>query len=211
MVLLRRATGPTAGGQSGTDNQQLTEERMLGQLRQRPPSEETTTAQGNETLSALEARNLFAQMRHELHMFTQSQGNVDDIADKGWLLDEWVTGTPITGTGTFTTPLPLQFDRPVMIQAILAFGHPQCDQVILSITGGDSPRIIPIQGQGTAAAKAGLPLTSMVFSQIGLLLLPNMVMSITSILSVQPTLATPVGNFLEIMGGALRNEQWRRM
>jgi hypothetical protein len=210
MVLLRRATGPTAGGPSG-ELAPESETRYLGQLQQRPPSEETTTAQGIEQLDTNEMRNLFAQLRSEIHEAKASQGNVDDIADKNWLLDEWVTGTPITGTGTFVTPLPLQFDRPVMLQAILAFGHPQADQVVLSITGGDSPRIIAIQGQGTAASKAGLPLTSIIFSQIGMLLLPNMVMSVTSILSVAPSLASPVGNFLEIMGGSLRNEKWRRM
>lgn len=202
MVFLRRATGATAGGQSGME-EALPDKRFLGQTIQKPPVEETSTAQGIEQIDAGEMRQLFAQLRHEIHSAQSMQGNTEDESDANWFFDEWVS-SPDSDSSKQAT-LILKVDRPIVVQSLI---------VAIPSTGGGGTLYIgqPYSGAISAANVGYSRLMELSSTTITVFQGIQMILQPTDIIrAITVNLASPnIGFYIEAMGAYMRNSQWRK-
>ena len=208
MVLLRRATGPTAGGQSGTETEeQQMQQRYLGQLSAKPPSEEMSPAQGIEQLSAMEARQLFGQLRAELKSAQGMQGNNADESDKDWFLDEWM-GSALDAPGTSHMTLTLNIDRPVVVYSVIASLATSATSGWLYIGSRPLQQFQAVTSQGLANERVIPinPTNPLVLQGLQMIIMPGDSFQIVS----QPNPTDPTGMFVEVMGAYMRNSVWRR-
>lgn len=212
MVLLRKSTGPTAGGQTGmrdaeTEAESTKLHRTLGQPTNTIPSEEASVAQGIEQLSASEARELFAQLRGELKKAQNMQGNNLDESDANLFIDQWI-GSTLDAVGTSHMTLVPSWDRPVVIYSIVASLATASTSGWLYIGSRPLLQFQPVTSQGLAGERV-IPIqpnNPLVLQGIQMIIYPGDVFQVVA----QPNPPDPTGMYIEVMGAYMRNSQWRK-